>query len=78
MKIEFKDIIPDEIGLFLGYPPEDVEGFLNDPCKGVKICGCWKAYGNEAEARKAFEKIRKCNDVYKSDWYKSAGDVIIN
>ena len=55
---------PHEIGLFLGYPPEDVEGFMKDPCKGVKCCGCWKVYGNVREAQKTFDKIRKCNSIY--------------
>ena len=58
---------PHEIGLFLGYPPEDVEGFMKDPCKGVKCCGCWKVYGNVCEAQKTFEKIRKCNNIYNRE-----------
>ena len=33
---------PHEIGLFLGYPPQDVEGFINQaPCF---ISGYWKVY----------------------------------
>ncbi len=62
--LAFDETFPHEIGLFLGYPPEDVAGFINDPRKGVKCCGCWKVYGNVHEARKAFERIEKCNRIY--------------
>ncbi len=55
---------PHEIGLFLGYPPSDVKCFLQDPCKGVKCVGCWKAYSNECESMKTFEKYKKCTAVY--------------
>lgn len=33
---------PHEIGLFLGYPPEDVRGFIDCRGKGCKSCGYWK------------------------------------
>lgn len=56
---------PHEIGLFLGYPPEDVEGFMKDPCKGVQCSGCWKAYGNKDEASKTFLKYKKCTENYR-------------
>ena len=54
---------PHEIGLFLGYPPEDVDGFINrrDECK---YCGFWKVYGNVDSARKLFSRYRKCTDIY--------------
>ena len=54
---------PHEIGLFLGYPPSDVEGFIkNDrPCR---LCGYWKVYGNEEHARRCFDKFSKCTRVY--------------
>ena len=55
---------PHEIGLFLGYPPSDVECFMKSPKEGVKCCGCWKAYNNEEKARKLFEKYDKCTAVY--------------
>ena len=43
---------PHEIGLFLGYPPEDVAGFVRHRGKGCKCVGCWKVYGDEAAARR--------------------------
>ncbi len=64
------DHFPHEVGLFLGYPPEDVESFMRDSRRGVKCTGCWKAYGNEEEARKTFARFRKCRDVYRRELSK--------
>ena len=61
---------PHEIGLFLGYPPEDVRGFIENHAEGYKCVGCWKVYGDEQEARQLFEQYRKCTDVYCSQWAK--------
>ena len=54
---------PHEIGLFLGYPPSDVRGFIKSPCDGVKCTGCWKVYGNKEEALKTFQKYRTCTQI---------------
>ncbi len=59
---------PHEIGLFLGYPPEDVWGFIENKACGHKCVGCWKVYGDEAEAKKTFARYRKCTAVYCSLW----------
>ena len=59
---------PHEIGLFLGYPPEDVRGFILHKGYCCKYCGCWKVYGNEEKARCAFAKYKKCSDIYYSKW----------
>jgi len=55
---------PHEIGLFLGYPPEDVEGFIKDGADGSKCVGFWKVYGDEEKAKATFAKYRKCTDLY--------------
>lgn len=54
---------PHEIGLFLGYPPEDVCGFIENK-DGCKCVGCWKVYGDVERAQKVFEKYKKCTNVY--------------
>ena len=56
---------PHEIGLFLGYPPSDVECFMKDPYKGVKCCGCWKAYSEPEKAVKIFRKYKQCTEIYR-------------
>lgn len=35
------DTFPHEIGLFLGYPPEDVRGFIENKADGYKYSGEW-------------------------------------
>ncbi|MCR5208934.1 MAG: DUF3793 family protein [Lachnospiraceae bacterium] len=62
--IESDPGFPHEIGLFLGYPPLDVKKFMADPFNGVKCVGCWKAYDNEREARKTFDRYKRCTAVY--------------
>lgn len=55
---------PHEIGVFLGYPLEDVKGFIINEGRDCKCCGLWKVYCNECETRKLFDKIQKCTRVY--------------
>ena len=57
--------MPHEIGVFLGYPLEDVEGFIKNNGKNHSFCGYWKAYGDPEEAMKRYTQLRKCNDVYR-------------
>lgn len=59
---------PHEVGVFLGYPPEDVCGFIQNKACSHKCVGCWKVYGDEVAARKTFDKYRKCTQVYCSQW----------
>lgn len=59
---------PHEIGLFLGYPLEDVVGFIRHGGKNCKCSGCWKVYGDEDEAVKLFAKFKKCRAVYSRLW----------
>ena len=61
------DSFPHEIGLFLGYPPSDVKSFMNSQRDGVKCTGCWKAYSNQEEAERTFEKYRKCTRAYRRE-----------
>ena len=53
---------PHEIGLFLGYPPEDVSGFINKA--ECKLTGAWKVYGDEKSAAKTFARYKKCTQIY--------------
>lgn len=56
---------PHEIGLFLGYPPEDVKGFIENKGENCKCCGLWKVYCNETETEKLFQKLKKCSEIYR-------------
>lgn len=57
------EAFPHEIGLFLGYPPEDVEGFMTRR-QEAKCVGCWKVYGDVAAAKRLFERYARCTDAY--------------
>lgn len=61
---------PHEIGLFLGYPAEDVRGFIECGPDRCKCAGCWKVYGDEAAARKKFALYKKCARIYWDQWAK--------
>lgn len=56
---------PHEIGLFLGFPAGDVEGFIRNRGEGCRLCGYWKVYGNEQEAKRQFERFQKCAGIYR-------------
>ena len=56
---------PHEIGLFLGYPASDVASFMEHPCKGVKCCGCWKAFSKPEKAEKTFRRFNMCTRAYR-------------
>lgn len=59
------DAFPHEIGVFLGYPLEDVLGFIENGGRNCLSCGCWKVYSNECAALQAFERFEKCKTVYQ-------------
>lgn len=54
---------PHEIGIFLGYPLEDIKGFLKNKGKNFKMCGYWKVYSDEERAIKLFNKYTHCRKV---------------
>ena len=57
---------PHEIGLFLGYPIEDVVGFIRYSGRGCKLSGYWKVYGDAEAASRLFDRLsRVCHAVTK-------------
>ena len=54
--------------MFLGYPPEDVSGFIKNGAQAFKCIGCWKVYGDEAKAKCTFAKYNKCTAIYCAQW----------
>lgn len=67
-RLQEQEEFPHEIGLFLGYPPEDVQGFIDQGAQGSKCTGCWRVYGDEDAARKKFAQYKKCTRVYCAQW----------
>ena len=48
---------PHEMGLLLGYPPEDVWGFLKNDGRNFLYAGYWKVYGNEKKKIELFQRL---------------------
>ncbi len=59
---------PHEIGLFLGYPPDDVEGFICNKGQNCSLCKYWKVYGDKNEALLKFAQYDKCRKIYRKLW----------
>lgn len=60
LKLRFMSgCFPHEVGVFLGYPLEDVLGYLRDPY-GCIFSGAWKVYAEPEKKRELFEKYRRC------------------
>lgn len=57
------DDFPHEVGLFLGYPPADVDGFMHRK-EEFKACGLWKVYDDVEGAFRQFQRCRHCTEVY--------------
>lgn len=51
---------PHEIGLFLGYPVEDVVGFQIHRGQNFKYCGHWKVYGDVEKSCRLFHQFDRC------------------
>ena len=61
-KIVRSHSFPHEIGIFLGYPLEDIVGFIENKGKNWKHNDYWKVYGDEVEAKKLFKKYNDCRN----------------
>lgn len=64
---------PHEIGLFLGYPPRDVAGFIRHGGKDCKLSGYWKVYGDTAYAEAAFALYDHCRELASELFEKGHG-----
>ena len=65
-RIALNEGFPHEIGLFLGYPIEDVVGVIRYQGRGCKLSGYWKVYGDAEAASRLFDRLsRVCHAVTK-------------
>lgn len=53
---------PHEVGLLLGYPAEDVEGFIRHQGKNFLYSGYWKVYGDLRQSQRAFEAYDRAKE----------------
>lgn len=61
---------PHEIGVFLGYPLQDVIGFIQNKGQNYACCGHWKCYGDAEAAQKQFDTFNRCTAYYKRMYRK--------
>lgn len=69
-RIKNSSRFPHEIGVFLGYPLEDVQGFIANNGENCESCGMWKVYCNKEEKDKLFEKFEKCKKRYMQVFFE--------
>lgn len=71
---------PHEIGVFLGYPLEDVKAFIEKKGNKCKLCGEWKVYHDEETARYLFCQYKHCRDMYIKEYKegKRFGDMLVS
>lgn len=60
--MEERGSFPHEIGLLLGYPVEDVLGFIENEGKNYLYAGYWKVYGNVVETMALFESYNEAKE----------------
>lgn len=51
---------PHEVGLFLGYPYDDVMAFIEHEGRDYLCCGCWKVYSDQESAEACFARYKRC------------------
>ncbi len=59
---------PHEIGVFLGYPLCDIQGFLRSAGKDCLHCGYWKVYGDLDGSLAKFRQIDEAKNQALYEW----------
>lgn len=59
-----REEFPHEIGIFLGYPLEDVVGFIEHQGRHYTCRGPWKVYGDPVAAQTRFSHYHRCTERY--------------
>lgn len=56
LKRRYGNVCPHEIGIFLGYPLNDVVNFIQCPNKNCLLVGYWRVYNDVENAKIIFDK----------------------
>lgn len=62
LKCRYRVSCPHELGIFLGYPVKDVEGFIEKQGKDCLLCRYWKVYHNPRRAMCMFDAYDRAKD----------------
>lgn len=57
-----RKLFPHELGLLLGYPAEDVLGFVEHGGQDYLYSGYWKVYGNVQQAKETFARYMEAKE----------------
>lgn len=60
--MEKREGFPHELGVFLGYPMEDVEGFIENNGENFLCLGYWKVYQNRQAKMELFQKFERAKE----------------
>lgn len=64
LKDRFREQVPDEVGIFLGYHFEDVVDFYFNSGKACLVCGYWKCFNNKNRALYDFKRYNLAKENY--------------
>jgi len=62
-RLAVSENFPHEVGLFLGYPLEDVIGFELNGAEDFKYSGIWKVYGDKDSAIRRMNLYKNCTET---------------
>ncbi len=60
---------PHEMGIFLGYPLEDVKGFIIHGGKNCYYTGYWKVYSDVERAKKVFDAYDEAKEAAVMEFF---------
>lgn len=60
---EGRNIFPDELGVLLGYPLEDVEGYVKNEGRDALYTGYWKVYEEVQEKKEIFRMFELARET---------------
>lgn len=61
-RMENTSSFPHEVGVFLGYPVDDVIGYEENSGSNYRYSGCWEVYSGDVEnAKNRMESYKKCS-----------------
>ncbi len=61
--VQENEDFPHEMGLLLGYPAEDVAGFIQNEGENFLYSGYWKVYANLSEALDNFSRYKQAKET---------------
>jgi hypothetical protein len=74
VSLKAKRRFPHELGLILGYPPEDVKGFIQNKGSAYLYSGYWKVYKDLERSLQTFARYEKAK-ILVLTWILRGGSI---